>query len=164
MSNVPSLASAAFHDIWDFVVDMVGKLSDYSNELYVLLQELRDLLNEAQFFSSKDITSIVSLLATQTQENGTRIKETFLIETLSLIISRNAEHIKEHQYSEIVQMMQFFFESDFSEWRSASAGVLANVLKQFKSTYSSDDAIRRLFGFLSHQQFQLITRIVSSSN
>lgn len=164
LSNVPSLASAAFHDIWDFVVDMVGKLSDYSNELYVLLQELRDLLNEAQFFSSKDITSIVSLLATQTQENGTRIKETFLIETLSLIISRNAEHIKEHQYSEIVQMMQFFFESDFSEWRSASAGVLANVLKQFKSTYSSDDAIRRLFGFLSHQQFQLITRIVSSSN
>lgn len=161
LTNVPSLTSSEFRDIWHFAVDMVGKLSDYSNEVYVLLQELRDLFNEASFFSSKEVTGIVSLLATQTQESGTRIKETYLIETLSRIISNNAVSIKEHQYPEIVQMMQYFFESDFSEWRCASAEVLAMVLRQVRLKNSSEDTVRDLFGFLSGKQFELIEILVS---
>lgn len=161
LSSVPSLSSASFRELWEFSVEMVGKLSDYSNEIYVLLQELRDLLNQEHFFGSKDITNMVSLLATQSLESGTGIKETFLMETISLIVSENSADIKHHQYPEIIQMMQVFLESNFSEWRCASAQVLADVLRRLRSTESPENTIQVLFEPFTQRQFQIISLIAS---
>lgn len=156
LDNVTPITSFAFRDIWNRAVELVGKLTDYSNEIYVLLNDLRDLLNDAEFFSATDITTIISFLATQAQESGPRIKETFLIETLFAIIAKNDSVIKKHQFPEVIQMMQYFLNSDFTDWRCASATVLAEVLKHLALTETSEKDLQDMFGSLSERQFRLI--------
>ncbi|QLL32840.1 hypothetical protein HG536_0D03620 [Torulaspora globosa] len=156
LDNVAPITSFAFRDIWNRLVELVGKLTDYSNEIYVLLNDLRDLLNDAEFFSATDITTIITFLATQAEESGPRIKETFLIETLSIIIAKNGSVIKKNQFPEIIQMMQYFLNSEFTEWRCASASVLAEVLKHLALTQASEKDLEAVFSSLSEQQFRLI--------
>lgn len=161
LDGVAPITSVAFRDIWNGVIELLGKLNDYSNEIYVLLSDLRDLLNGRGFFSATDITTLVSFLATQAEESGPRIKETFLLETLSSIIGRNSTVIKKHQFPEVVQMMQYFLDSEFTEWRCASANVLAEVLKHLSVTDAQDRDIEELFSSLSERQFRLIQSMAS---
>ncbi|QLQ79718.1 hypothetical protein HG537_0C03660 [Torulaspora globosa] len=156
LDNVAPITCFAFRDIWNRVIDLLGKLTDYSNEIYVLLTDLRDQLNDTEFFSATDITTIISFLATQAQESGPTIKETFLIETLAAIIAKNGSIIKKHQFAEVIQMMQYFLDSEFTDWRCASATVLAEVLKHLALTETSETDVQDIFGTLSERQFRLI--------
>lgn len=159
LGNVAPLTSVTFRDIWNLVIEMLRKLDDYSNEVYVLLHDLRDLLIERDFFSATDVTTIVSILATQSQEAGPRVKETFLMETLSCIIAKQVTVVKKHQLPEVIQMMQYFLESEFTEWRCASASVMANILRHLALTEAAQNDTDELFSSLSERQVRLIKLI-----
>lgn len=161
MDGVSPFLSSIFREIWMEIIAMVSKLLDYSNEVYVLLQELRDLLVNLQFFNSKYVASILSILATQTQEVGPRMKETFLMETLATILSRDCSFLKRHQFPEIVQTMLLFIESDCVEWRHVSCLVLANVLRHMKEAADYAADVDEQFSSLSERQFHLVSLLAS---
>ncbi|QLG70376.1 hypothetical protein HG535_0A03150 [Zygotorulaspora mrakii] len=163
LNNVPSLFSPAIKDIWEEILQMVTKLRDYSNEFYLLLQELRDLLSQLNFFNSKSVASILSTLASEAQETGPGIKETFLMETISAILVKSPNVLQKHQPEEIIQMMLLFAESDITEWRHACFTVMANVLQYLRQAFANEKDIEKQFGDLSEVQFRVVCTLASSN-
>lgn len=161
LKSASPLSPSAFSDIWDYAVLMAGKIPDYSNEIYVLLQELRDLLSDLGFFNATYITAIVSNLGTKNEKTTSGIVETFLMETLSIILLKDANFIQGHQFPEIIPTMLPFIVSERTEWRCASANVLANVLKRLRSAGVRYDEIEIQFQCLAKADMQLVTFLAS---
>lgn len=161
LKSVSPLAPSDYKDIWDYAVLMAGKIPDYSNEIYVLLQELRNLLSDLRYFNTTYISAIVRTLATKNQESASGIRETFLMETLSNILLKDANSFQAHQFPEIIQTMLLFTVSERSEWRCASATVLANVLKYLRSAGVSHDDIEQQFDCLAKAEMQLVIFLAS---
>ncbi|CAR29626.1 hypothetical protein ZYGR_0AD03100 [Zygosaccharomyces rouxii] len=127
LHDVVPISSSEFKTIWADALALINKLPEYSSEIYCLLQELRDLLVFLNFFDTKDITSMLHALITEVQEGSSGIKETFLMETLAIIVSKAQTALRSTQILEIVQVMQLYVESKRADWRLACCEVLSQI-------------------------------------
>lgn len=127
LHGVVPIFSPEFKMIWEDALVLISKLPEYSSEIYCLLQELRDLWVFLNFFDTKDITNILHALMSEVQEGSSGIKETFLMETLTTIVSKAPTALRSTQILEIVQVMQLYVESKRADWRLASCEVLSQI-------------------------------------
>lgn len=138
LHNVVPISSPEFKTVWEDALALINKLSEYSSEIYCLLQELRDLLVFLNFFDTKDITSMLHALMGEVPEGSSGIKETFLMETLSIIVSRTQTILQPTQILEIVQVMQLYVESKRTDWRLACCEVLSQISQQLSIMPEND--------------------------
>lgn len=156
----------SFEEVWEQILLMLNKFSDYGNEIYKLAQEFRDDLMLSHFFKKHSATRILSMLVTEIQPDTAGVKETFLIETLwkMLLSPTICQQFKKSNLSEIIQTMSYFITgSDNTSWNFTSAVVLARCLRVLQSApdYTKQET-ERLFDCLPKNVFKMIMFIASN--
>ncbi|GAV55922.1 hypothetical protein ZYGR_0AZ00930 [Zygosaccharomyces rouxii] len=162
LHDVVPISSSEFKTIWVDALALINKLPEYSSEIYCLLQELRDLLVFLNFFDTKDITRMLHALMGEVQEGSAGIKETFLMETLSIIVSKTQTALRPSQLLEIVQVMQIYVESKRADWRLACCEVLSQIaqhLSMMPDKYPID--VHHSLKALSHGRQRVIQALFS---
>ncbi|KOH00810.1 Stu1p [Saccharomyces eubayanus] len=156
----------SFEEVWDQILLMLNKLSDYGNEIYKLAQEFRDNLMQSHYFKKHSATRILSMLVTEIQPETAGVKETFLIETLSkmLLSPTIRTQLKKSNISEIIQTMSYFITgSDNTSWNFTSAMVLAHSLRHLQSVLDcNEQETEQLFDCLPKDVFRMIMFIASN--
>lgn len=155
------LKSSQFSALWISIMTSIGKLSEYSNEIYILLEELKEILISIQFFSTKDVTAMLSSLATGNLESSSNIKEVYLLDILASVLDADYLRLKNNQYSEIMQTMVFFVNSDITEWRVASSIVSVNMLKLLKTKNVDPNEINKIYDGFDKETFHFINMLAS---
>ena len=156
----------SFEEVWEQILLMLNKFSDYGNEIYKLAQEFRDNLMLSNFFKKHSATRILSMLVTEIQPDTAGVKETFLMETLwkMLLSPTICQQFKKSNLSEIIQTMSYFtMGSDNTSWNFTSAVVLAHCLRLLQSAPdSTEQETERLFDCLPKDVFKMIMFIASN--
>ena len=156
----------SFEEVWEQILLMLNKFSDYGNEIYKLAQEFRDDLMLSHFFKKHSATRILSMLVTEIQPDTAGVKETFLIETLwkMLLSPTICQQFKKSNLSEIIQTMSYFITgSDNTSWNFTSAVVLARCLRVLQSAPDyTEQETERLFDCLPKNVFKMIMFIASN--
>lgn len=164
LRSVVPISSLEFKTIWGDALAMINKLPEYSCEIYCLLQEFRDLLVFLNFFDTKDTSSMLRALISEVQEGTSGIKETFLMETLAIVVSKAQTALKPNQILEIVRVMQLYVESNRADWRFASCEVLSQISQHLVSVPGNNPAevdFDHLLEGLSHGRQRVIEALSS---
>ncbi|AJP87320.1 AHG_G0001760.mRNA.1.CDS.1 [Saccharomyces cerevisiae] len=155
-----------FEEVWEQILLMLNKFSDYGNEIYKLAQEFRDSLMLSHFFKKHSATRILSMLVTEIQPDTAGVKETFLIETLWKMLQSPTicQQFKKSNISEIIQTMSYFIMgTDNTSWNFTSAVVLARCLRVLQTTPDyTEQETERLFDCLPKNVFKMIMFIASN--
>ena len=189
-TDIEPLSSNFIAEVWDQFILLIDKLSDYNNEIYILLVETRQLMIQFRHFTSKDITGILNKLLyivydyekneSNNGENNPNIIDmstkrkgmvgSFLLGTLSDILKDFRSHIgvsdtiiKKNQFAEIIQSLGSFTELDLTEWRYESCNVLAStyyILNKVQNIPQQE--IDSIFSLLNRFSYRLIKSMASS--
>ncbi|CAI4055020.1 Stu1p SKDI_02G0740 [Saccharomyces kudriavzevii IFO 1802] len=156
----------SFEGVWEQILLMLNKLSDYGNEIYKLVQEFRDNLMLSHYFKKHSATRILSMLVTEIEPDTAGVKETFLIDTLSkmLLSPTIRQQFKKSNLSEIIQTMSYFITgSENTSWNFTSAMVLAQSLRLLQAASDcTEQETERLFDCLPKDVFKMIVFIASN--
>ncbi|CDF91557.1 ZYBA0S12-01640g1_1 [Zygosaccharomyces bailii CLIB 213] len=161
LQNVTPISSSVFKKIWEDVILMLSKLPEYSSEIYCLLQELRDLLVFLDFFTKADVNRILRGLASEVNDATLGIKETFLMETLSIILSKSRIPLQKRLIFDIISVIQSYLEAKKTEWRYFSCKVLSQVLQHSEPFDNDNTGINQLFNGLSSGRQNILRRFSS---
>lgn len=161
LQNVTPIVSPIFKKIWEDIIVMVGKLPEYSSEIYCLLQELRDLLGFLKFFTAGDITRILHGLTSEVNDETNGIKETFLMETLSVVLSNPRIAFQKRQIMEIIEVMQFYLGTNKTEWRCVSCEVLSRALKHLDLNLLGNSGSIEVLNGLTDGRRQVVRNLLS---
>lgn len=190
LTDIEPLSSNFITEVWDQLILLIDKLSDYNNEIYILLVETRQMLIRFKHFNSKDVTGILNklLFIIYEYEKKDAIKEgnssstidtsnrkkgmvgSFLLGTLSDLLKDFISHIeqpgtviKKNQFSEIIQSLGSFTELELTEWRYGSCNVLSSVyyiLSKVQNTPQHE--LDNKFSILNRFSYRLIKSMASS--
>lgn len=192
LTDIEPLSFNFITEVWEQLILLIDKLSDYNNEIYILLVETRQLLIKFRHFNSKDVTGILNKLLfiiyeyekNETSEEGNNLAihdnssrkkgmvGSFLLGTLSDLLTDYRSHsrqggtvIKKNQFSEIIQSLGSFTELELTEWRYGSCNVLSSVyyiLSKVQDTPQQE--LDNMFSILNRFSYRLIKSMASSLN